>query len=229
MRVGLLGADRSAMFLIRRTLIRAGHIAEHYRSTPEFLAAIHDKSFEALVLGSLDPTSDELQLLRRVRQEFNLSVPIIMVTGESTEEYVVNALREGADDCLVPSIGQREFLARLEAISRRWLYVPKLLKSFQIGAITVNGPSRRILVDGEPIELSTRNFDLALFLLQNIGRLVTRTQIMHAVWGWSAREVRSRTLDTHISRVRRRLRLLEPQGWRLAAVYRKGYRLERLV
>ena len=228
MRIAMVGDDRTQMFLLRRALLTAGHTPEYYKTSSEFLDAVNHFSFEVLIIGTLGSQAGELEVLGRVRGVLNLTVPVIVVTTERSEDWVVNVLRTGADDCIVLPVGQSEFLARLEAIVRRWIHVPTALRSFRAGRITVHVQSRRILVDDEPVELTSKDFDLALFLLHNVGRLVSRSQILHAIWGRRHQLIRSRTLDTHMSRVRRRLQLVESQGWRLTAVYRRGYRLERL-
>ena len=82
-------------------------------------------------------------------------------------------------------------------------------------------------MDGVPVHLTTKDFDLAVLFLQNVGRLISRARILQTVWG-TRKSAKSRTLDTHISRVRTRLELNESSGWRFSAVYRRGYRLERV-
>ncbi len=228
MRVAMLGDDQPHMFLLRRTLLTAGHTAQRYRTASEFLNAVNNTSFDILILGSIGDDSAEMEVISRLRGQLNLTVPIIVAATRRSEDYIVQALRLGADDCIALPVGQREFLARVEAVARRWIHVPAPVHSFRAGRITVHVQSRRILVDHEPVELTSKDFDLAVFLLRNVGRLVTRNQILHAVWGFKQQLIRSRTLDTHMSRVRRRLKLVESEGWRLSAVYRRGYRLERL-
>jgi DNA-binding response OmpR family regulator len=91
----------------------------------------------------------------------------------------------------------------------------------------VNGEARQLLRDDEVLELTAKDFDLAVLFLRNVGRLLSRRHIRERVWGVS-QELNSRTLDTHVSRVRSKLRLLPAHGWRLSAVYGHGYRLEQL-
>ncbi len=88
----------------------------------------------------------------------------------------------------------------------------------------VNGVIRR---RGEPVDLTRKQFELAAFLFRNAGRLVSRGHIMESVWKQSA-NLNTRTIDTHISKVRTRLGLNPANGWRLRSIYHHGYRLERL-
>ena len=227
MRIAMLGDDRSQIFTLQNCLLVAGHTAHRYKTAAEFLNAVNNTGFDTLILGYTIPDLTGLEVLARVRNELKLTVPVIVVTPPKGEDYIVSVLRGGADDCITTPVGDREFLARLEAITRRWIYAPPAGRSFQAGRLTVNAASRRILLDGRPVELTSKDYDLAVFLLRNVGRLISRSHILHAVWGWK-QIVRSRTLDTHMSRVRTRLRLVECYGWRLSAVYRRGYRLERV-
>ena len=82
-----------------------------------------------------------------------------------------------------------------------------------------------MFIDDEPVALTQKEFELALFLFRNAGRLMSRSYLLENVWGHSA-ELNTRTLDTHISRLRKKLQLGEGSGWRLASAYRHGYRLE---
>ena len=82
-------------------------------------------------------------------------------------------------------------------------------------------------MNGEPIELTSREFDLAWFLFRNSGRVLSRGHILEAVWG-SSPDLNTRTVDTHISRLRKKLNIGEENGWRLKAIYQHGYRLEAL-
>jgi len=227
MRIAMFGSERSQIFALRSTLLKAGHTAHRYKAAPEFLQAVNNMSFDALVIGDGPRDVPALEVLDRVRQDLKLTVPVILVTTHDNEEYIVKALRQGGDDCIVTPVGDREFLARVDAITRRWRSNPSPPRSIKIGALLVNIDSRRILLRGQPVVLTSKDFDLAVLMLRNVGRLVSRTHIMSAVWGWKS-DVKSRTLDTHMSRVRVRLGLTEENGWRLAAVYRRGYRLERL-
>ena len=85
-----------------------------------------------------------------------------------------------------------------------------------------------MLLNNVPVVMSLKDFDLAVYFFKNVGRVVSRRQIVAAVWGEKF-DLTSRTLDTHVSRVRSKLWLTEANGWHLAAVYGHGYRLEKLT
>ena len=99
---------------------------------------------------------------------------------------------------------------------------------FQVGEFEIDPDRRLVTRHGETIELTQKDFDLATFLFRNVGNLVSRGHILETVWGRSP-ELNTRTVDTHVSRLRTKLGLLPENGWRLSAIYQHGYRLEQLA
>jgi len=96
-----------------------------------------------------------------------------------------------------------------------------------MGRLSLDVRARQVRLDGEDVTLTQKDYDLTLFMLRNVGRLLSRGHILEAVWGRSV-EINTRTVDTHISRIRGKLHLTPENGWRLSAVYQHGYRLERV-
>jgi DNA-binding response OmpR family regulator len=226
-RVAMLGDDRSQLFALRSCLLTAGYVAQRYEAAADFLCAVSTAGFDTLILGSSAKDLTGLEVLARIRLELNLTAPVIMVTPSKQEDYIVKVLRGGADECITTPVGDREFLARLEAVRRRWVNAPPSVRSFQVGRLTVNIEARRILLEERPVELTIKDYDLAVLLLRNADRFISRSEILQSIWG-AEQQIKSRSLDTHMSRVRTKLQLIEIYGWRLRAEYSRGYRLERL-
>jgi DNA-binding response OmpR family regulator len=227
MRVALLSDGWNHTLVIRRCLLTAGHGLAYCETVHKLVSTLESDDFDAVVLSHDALDSSGLERLNEIRGRYGLTIPVIMVTPHQSESYVVRALDEGADDYLVSPVRPREFLARLEAITRRTWHTNTLPRPIQTGRLQVNLATRRVLMDGVPVHLTTKDFDLAVLFLQNVGRLISRARILQTVWG-TRKSAKSRTLDTHISRVRTRLELNESSGWRFSAVYRRGYRLERV-
>jgi DNA-binding response OmpR family regulator len=139
----------------------------------------------------------------------------------------VTVLQYGADDYLVKPLRKLELLARIDAVVRRTRPAGGSDEAAEFGEFHVDAARRSITRRGEAIDLTQKDFDLAVFLFRNQGRLLSRNHLFEAVWGKST-EINSRTIDTHVSRLRTRLGLAPENGWRLASVYQHGYRLERL-
>lgn len=228
MRIAILETDRSQAFVLQHWLMTAGHAPRRYESGGDLLRDVEDDGFDALLLDWDTPGRTGIEVLVHVRQELNSNVPVVLITSSTNEEDLVHALREGADDYIPKPIRHRELLARLESVTRRTRNLQLTRESFQVGRLRVDVTARRIFLNNLPVDLSAKDFELAVLLLRNVGRLFSRAQISEAVWG-DARLLRSRTLDTHISRVRTKLWLTQCNGWRLGAIYGRGYRLERLT
>lgn len=142
------------------------------------------------------------------------------------EEDVILALETGADDYMTKSVKPLEMLVRITALGRRAYPTSEPVEN--IGDYRLNTHSRTVEWGGELlIDLTHKEFDRMLFLFRNIGRLLSRSQILESVWATTA-DLNTRTVDTHISLIRSKLGLIPKNGWKLSAIYQHGYRLERL-
>ena len=139
----------------------------------------------------------------------------------------MHALEKGADDYMVKPVRRGETLARIAALARRATPNGNQDQFITIGDYQIDCSRRTITSSETIIELTQKEYDLALFLFRNVGRLLSRGHILENVWGRRP-DLNTRTVDTHVSRVRGKLRLTPDNGWRLTAVYQHGYRLERV-
>ncbi|HZR03332.1 MAG TPA: response regulator transcription factor [Burkholderiales bacterium] len=227
MRIAILEDDVSQSELLSHWLQLAGHHPHAFEQGTNLLRALQHESYDALLLDWNVPDLSGVDVLRRVRQQLHSSVPILFVTGRNREDDIVLALREGADDYMIKPVRRLELLARLEALARRARHVQEKAEVLEVDVFKVDCQTRTVLREGKQVDLTAKDFDLSVLFLRNIGRLLSRGHIRETVWGPNA-VVTSRTLDTHVSRIRNKLGLTPDHGWRLAAVYRYGYRLEHL-
>jgi two-component system, OmpR family, response regulator RegX3 len=227
MRIAVLEDDVSQMELISRWLQMAGHHVHAFERGADLLRALEQETFDALLLDWNVPDMNGIEVLKRVRQQLSSRIPVLFSTARSEEVDVVLALRQGADGYLVKPLRRLELLARVEAVTRRNVAEGSLAQHLEVGVFRVDTAARRLLRNNETLELTAKDFDLAVFFLRNVGRLLSRGHLRESVWNAKA-AVSSRTLDTHVSRVRNKLRLVPEHGWRLMAVYGYGYRLEQL-
>lgn len=223
MRIALLEDDLAQAELMAHWLTRAGMQCGHYATGAAFRAGIMQDPAHLILIDWILPDDDGLAILSWLRNTMAVRVPIMFVTSRAEEESLVLALDQGADDYLVKPLRQAETLARINALLRRGHAKPSA--SIALGGVQIDIDGRRALVNGTAIDLTERESQLAAYLLRNHGRLLTRQQMLEEVWQSSV-EPNSRTIDTHISRLRSKLQLTPDNGFSLLTVYHKGYRLE---
>ena len=154
-------------------------------------------------------------------------VPILFVTNRREERDIVEGLAAGADDFMVKPIRIGELAARVRALLRR-IYASQGDTELVFGRYRFVIGMPILEMDGKPVDLKHREYELALFLFQNMGRLLSREHLREAVWGRGA-DIPSRSLDTHISRLRNKLELRPANGYLLTAIYGLGYRFETMA
>lgn len=224
MRVAVLDDDQVHLELARQTLEGIGHDFHGFTDGRALLRALRRETFDLLILDWELPDISGIEVMRWARENLEERVPILFVTNRSAESDVIEGLSAGADDFMVKPIRIGELTARVGALLRR-AYPNKGGSEFEIDRYRFDPATAQIYVGDQTIVLKQKEFDLAVFLFRNIGRLLSRKHLLEAVWGIEA-EVSSRSLDTHISRLRSKLGLMPEQGYRLAAIYSVGYRLE---
>lgn len=227
MRIALLEDDRDQILLLRGWLEGAGHSLHAYERGGDFLREVTRESFDVFLLDWMIPDKSGMEVLAWVRANIKERVPVLFVTARDAEEDIVSVLQAGADDYMVKPLRKAELLARINAVARRARGADTPEPFVDYGEYRIDSVRRRISRLGQDVELTQKDFDLAVFLFHNLGRLLSRGHIFEAVWGQSA-EINTRTIDTHVSRLRTRLGLNPENGWRLGAIYQHGYRLERL-
>lgn len=226
MRIALLEDDLDQAALVQAWLQAAGHSCHSYAVGKDLVRAAQRETFDMFLLDWEVPAMSGAEVLVWIRANVAEPVPVLFVTARQREEDIVQALSSGADDYMVKPLRRLELLARIEALQRRARPAAEQ-EVLEFGRLQVDGRSRQIKLDGVEVGMTQKDYELALFLLRNLGRLLSRGYILEAVWGQSA-ELNTRTVDTHVSRIRGKLQLTPENGWRLSAVYQHGYRLERV-
>jgi len=209
--------------IMRDRLIADGHEVVVVHDGASAMAAVAKRVPDCVLLDWLLPDVDGLTVCRRLRESHLM--PIIMVTARTEEVDRVLGLEVGADDYLVKPFGLRELLARVRAMLRRVdlegvRRAPTADEKVQSGTLTIDTNSRIATLDGAPMHLTRKEFELLTVLVSNPGRAFSREFLVEQIWG-SDFEGYERAIDTHITRLRRKLGRL---GERIVTVWGVGYR-----
>ena len=226
MKIAVVDDDQELATLLCLWLTEAGHTCRSFTSGQAFIDQANNNHFDVVLLDMVMPDIDGEQVLSWLRAQPYGDIPVIFVTARATEDDMVRVLDGGADDYITKPVRKRELLARISAVTRR-VYPQSGSEPLEIGPYFIDMRSRSVLYQGKPIKLTDKEFELVTFIFSNLGRLLSRQQILSTVWGYET-EVNTRTVDTHISRIRKKLNLSPENGWRLSSIYHQGYRLEQL-
>jgi DNA-binding response OmpR family regulator len=214
--------SRSQAEVLKALLKSEGHQVEVFADGKSCVEALQTRSFDFFVIDWILPDIGGDEVLRHVREKCGWDVPVVFCTSRTDEEAASDILRLGADDYIPKPIRYMEFMARIHALLRR--RQPRGAIA-QFGSIEVDTDGRRIRLAGVDVDLTQREFELAIILLHNVGRVLSRDELLTSVWARDA-GVDTRTVDTHASRLRKKLGLAGESGLMLSSVYGQGYRLD---
>ncbi len=220
-RVVLIEDDVDIRRLVAGALAASGHDVESSDRALQGLEMAVKGSPDLILMDLGLPDIDGTELLRMIRAVS--SVPVIVITARGGDETVVSTLDSGADDYLVKpfSVGQLE--ARVRAVLRRGS-ADERPAAFRVGAVALDVQGRSATLDGSPLDLSPKEFDLLRFLIENQGRVVTKREILAEVW----REPyggADRTIDVHVSWLRKKLGESAQQPRYIQTVHGVGIKL----
>lgn len=209
---------------LRNNLEIEGYTVEVAPDGETGLDAARRSSPDLVVLDLMLPGMDGFRVLRALRDQGS-SMPVLVLTARGEEADKVRGLRLGADDYVTKPFSLLELLARVEALLRRARPETRgeRLELLRFGHLTVEPASRSVRRSGETVELTPKEFDLLMCLIESNGAVVSRLELLRRVWGYSDAAV-SRTVDTHVAELRRKLEP-EPSSPQLILTVRKaGYR-----
>jgi DNA-binding response OmpR family regulator len=227
MRIAILDDDLSFLELITSLLSNAGHTCDGFAKGKEMQRILLRESYDLLILDWHVPDLSGMEILSWARANLAPTLPILFTTSRSAESDIVEGLTRGADDYIVKPIREKELLGRVKALLRR-SYPVNLQGHLEFGRYVFEPRKASVRIDQQEIELTPKEYDLALLLFRNLGRPISRTHITDTLWTRMV-DAPIRSLDTHLSRVRSKLQLVPDNGFRLMPVYGFGYRLESLA
>ncbi len=228
MRIAYLESDAAQATVPMNWLKAEGHSVASFDSGDAGVRNIAGEAYDMLILGTQTADMDGIDVLEQLHKRLPSAAPIMRIVASADEDGIVASLRAGADDCLVYPLRQAEFLARVEALGRRRVGTTvQQAEVIEMGTIRVDLRNRVIMRNEQRIPVTPKSYDLAVFLFNNLGQLLSRGYLMERIWGRGSGS-NTRTLDTHISRLRHELGLTPENGWQLASIYQHGYRLDRV-
>jgi DNA-binding response OmpR family regulator len=201
MRILLVEDGRKMAELIRRVLVSERHVVDVALDGATALGLAEGPPYDAIVLDRMLPDIDGLEVLRRLRAT-GLDTPVLMLTALGTVDHRVGGLDAGADDYLTKPFAFGELLARLRALARR--PAQQEARRLIAGDIELDEQRHVARVGDRSVDLSAREFALLSYLIRNAGQVVTRRQILDAVWG-AEPDVYSNVVDLYVHYLRRKL------------------------
>ena len=224
-RVLIVEDNRNLAHGLRTNLEFEGHRAEIASDGESGLRRARSGEHDIVVLDLMLPELDGFRVLETLRDEGN-PIPILALTARGDEADKVRGLESGADDYVTKPFALRELLARVAALLRRSAAgaSPPPAKPIRFGAVELDPAVREVRRAGAPVALRPKEFDLLHALARREGRLAERGELLREVWGYHE-SVLSRTLDTHIGELRRKLEEDPAAPRHILTVRKVGYRL----
>ena len=211
--------DEKIADVVRMYLEQEGYRVIHETTGEKGLARLEERPPSMLVLDIALPGIDGIEVCRRLRAKGNL--PVLMLTARDSEVDKVLGLEMGADDYLTKPFSPRELVARVKAILRRVEPGPAGSVPITAGSVTLWPERREAVVDDTAVYLTTKEFDLVLYLMQHRGIVLSRQQILSAVWSYDFYGG-ERTVDAHIRTIRKKLGTSLP----LTTIRGVGYKID---
>jgi two-component system, OmpR family, alkaline phosphatase synthesis response regulator PhoP len=225
-RILVIEDNEDLAFGLRNNLEIEGYEVDLAADGASGLTRAREMQPDLIVLDLMLPGLDGYRLLRRLRDE-GLNMPVVILTARSEEADKVRGFRLGADDYVTKPFGVLELMARVEALLRRSglarSSAPPVPTSF--GDIVVDLAARVVRKSGRGIALTPMEFNLLLALLERRGAVVSRLDLLKEVWGHSS-SVLTRTVDTHVAELRRKLEHDASRPRYILTVRKAGYRLQ---
>ena len=223
--------EQSIVTLLKYNLETAGYIVEVAYDGEEALKKVETEQPELIVLDVMLPKKDGIEVCKTIRSDKNL-VPILMLTAKDDEFDRVLGLELGADDYMTKPFSPREVVARVKAILRRSQFVNEIEKEdvddedIIIRSIRIRPEFFEVYKEDELLELTPKEFELLLYLIERQGRVITREHMLNSVWNYEFAGD-SRIVDVHISHLRDKLEENPKQPKLIKTVRGLGYKLER--
>ncbi|RQH05419.1 response regulator transcription factor [Paraburkholderia dinghuensis] len=224
MRIAILQRDTAQRGNIELVLAQGGHTCMPFSDEVVLTKALAASTVDMLVLDWHGTRLSGVDVLRNVRALNGDHIPVLFASEDTSDDSVVHAFAVGADDYVSLPICPTVFRARVDALFRRAFPDRCDKVTLDVGPYHFNMRRQSVTLNGKPVVLSGTQYRLAALFFANIGRVLSRDHIYAMVWGRELHTL-TRTIDSHVSRLRVLLELDDCNGFRLQPVYKSGYRL----
>ncbi len=225
-RIMVVDDDPTLADVVGRYLIRDGHRVECFGDGLQALKRIAEEPPDLVVLDLMLPGIDGLEVCRRLRQRW--PIPVVMLTALGEETDRVAGFETGADDYVTKPFSPRELALRVKSVLRRARGAepaePPPQGMLRDGDLAIDLAAHEATIRGGPLQLTSREYDLLVFLMRNPRQAFTREQLLAQVWGWTFGD--TSTVTVHIRRLREKIEPEPTVPRRIATVWGVGYRYE---
>ena len=193
----------------------------------EALKVIENNEIHCMVLDIMMPVLDGIRTTVKIREKYNF--PIIFLSAKSEDTDKITGLGFGADDYVTKPFNPLELVARVRSQIRRYVSFGSLnvTKNMLVtGGLTLDKETKEVLVDGEAVKLTAREFNILNFLMENMGKVLSSTQIYEAVWNEPAFHT-EKTVTVHIKNIREKIEINPKEPKYLKVVWGLGYKIEK--
>ena len=226
-RILVIEDNRDIAHLVRLHLRDASYGVDIVDNGAEGLNSARGGRYDLIILDLMLPQLDGLEVCRRLRAE-GVHTPILMLTAKTAEVDRVLGLEVGADDYLTKPFSIHELVARVNALFRRIDTLgagaePPVREAIRAGGVVIDPATRGVTIEGRPVELTAREFDLLLYLARHAGRVYSRAQLLDKVWGYG-HEGYEHTVNSHINRLRAKIESSPADPRYVLTVWGVGYK-----
>jgi two-component system, OmpR family, response regulator ResD len=211
--------------VVARYLVRAGYETSTAGDGPSAVAAATTSRPDLVVLDIMLPGIDGLEVMRRLREDADERVPVILLTAKGEESDRLTGLGHGADDYVVKPFSPRELVLRVDAVLRRTEGGSAGHEPIRLDGLEIDPRARRVVVRGHEVELTTREFDLLHFLATHPGQAFSRDRLMDHVWNFPFYSDTT-TVTVHVRRLRAKIEADPSQPEWIETVWGVGYRFK---
>jgi DNA-binding response OmpR family regulator len=227
MKIAIVDFDLTQTKSVCEILANTGHECTSFQESAELLQRFQREPYDVLVVNLQHAEEEQTNPIQAIRKQVPAAVPILCIASSTNEEEIVASLDAGADDYLFRPIRRRELITRILVLLRQAYPHQVSDEQLHFGSFVFEPRRGRISIMGKSVDVTKKEFNLALLFFRNVGRPLSRALIVETAWAGNPPEI-SRTMDTHVSRVRNKLSLTPEHGFRLSPVYGFGYRLDQV-